>query len=74
MRKFILKEKYETLIQELIDDYNLSHSYQYIMGPNALCLIEILCEKMTLKPGMRVLDSKTRRTIWYCKSKSFKGV
>lgn len=56
MRKFILKEKYESLIQELIDDFNKSHGYNYIMGPNALCLIEVLCEKMNLKPGMRVLD------------------
>lgn len=56
MRKFILKDKYESLIQELIEDFNKSHSYNYIMGPNALCLIEILCEKMDLKPGMRVLD------------------
>lgn len=56
MRNFILKEKYNTLIQSLIDDFNNSHSYKYIMGPDALCLIEILCEKMNLKPGMRVLD------------------
>lgn len=56
MRKFLLKEKYESLIQELIDDFNKSHSYNYIMGPNVLCLIEILCEKMNLKPGMRILD------------------
>lgn len=56
MRKFILKDKYESLIQGLIEDFNKSHSYNYIMGPNALCLIEILCEKMNLKPGMRVLD------------------
>ncbi|MFT4146619.1 MAG: class I SAM-dependent methyltransferase [Mobilitalea sp.] len=56
MRKFILKEKYESLINELIEDFNKSHSYNYIMGPNALCLIEILCEKLDLKPGMRVLD------------------
>lgn len=27
-----------------------------MQGPNALWLIEILCEKMALKPGMRVLD------------------
>ena len=26
------------------------------MGPNALWLTESLCERMTLKPGMRVLD------------------
>jgi cyclopropane fatty-acyl-phospholipid synthase-like methyltransferase len=52
----MLKEKYESLINELIEDFNRSHSYNYIMGPNALCLIEILCEKMDLKPGMRVLD------------------
>jgi ubiquinone/menaquinone biosynthesis C-methylase UbiE len=56
LRKFILKEKYEILIQGLIDDYNKSHGHNYIMGPNALCLIEILCEKMKIKPGMRVLD------------------
>ncbi|MDF2943879.1 MAG: Cyclopropane-fatty-acyl-phospholipid synthase [Herbinix sp.] len=56
MRKFILKEKYDSLIQGLIDDYNKTHNHNYIMGPNALCLIEILCEKMDLKPGMRVLD------------------
>lgn len=56
MRKFILKDKYESLIQRLIDDFNNSHSYNYIMGPNALCLIEILCEQMNFKPGMRVLD------------------
>lgn len=56
MRKFKFVEKYDTLIQELIEDFNKSHSYQYIMGPNALCLLEILCEKMVLKPGMRVLD------------------
>ncbi len=52
----MLKEKYESLINELIEDFNRSHSYNYIMGPNALCLIEILCEKLDLKPGMRVLD------------------
>ena len=56
MRNFMLKEKYDSLVQELIDDYNKSHSFNYIMGPNALCLIEILCEKMNLQPGMRVLD------------------
>ncbi|HKL80467.1 MAG TPA: methyltransferase domain-containing protein [Mobilitalea sp.] len=56
MRKFILKDKYNTLIQGLIDDYNKDHSQKYIMGPDALCLIEILCERMELKPGMRVLD------------------
>ncbi|GFZ31395.1 SAM-dependent methyltransferase [Clostridium zeae] len=27
-----------------------------MLGPNAMWLIEILCEKMDLKPGMRVLD------------------
>lgn len=56
MRKFILKKKYDKLIQDLIEDYNKTHSYPYIMAPNALCLIEILCEKLNLKPGMRVLD------------------
>lgn len=56
MRKFTFKDKYESLIQELIDDFNKSHSYNYIMGPNALYLIEILCEKLDLRPGMRVLD------------------
>lgn len=56
MREFLLKEKYGTLIQELIDDFNKCHEFNYIMGPNALCLIEILCEKMKLKPGMRILD------------------
>ncbi len=56
MRKFNFIDKYESLIQELIDDFNKSHSYNYIMGPNALCLIEALCEKMNLQPGMRILD------------------
>lgn len=56
MRNFKLKEKYSNLINELIDDFNKSHDHNYIMGPDALCLIEILCEKMDLKPGMRVLD------------------
>lgn len=27
-----------------------------MLAPNAMWLIEILCEKMDLKPGMRVLD------------------
>lgn len=56
MRKFLIKEKYSTLIQELIKDFNDTHNYNYIMGPDALCLIEILSEKMNLKPGMRILD------------------
>lgn len=56
MRKFNIKDKYEKLIQELIDDFNKSHDYNYIMGPNALYLIELLCEKLDLHQGMRVLD------------------
>lgn len=56
MRTFAIKEKYGDLIRDLIDDYNKSHSHPYIMGPDAMCLIEILCERLRLEPGMRVLD------------------
>jgi cyclopropane fatty-acyl-phospholipid synthase-like methyltransferase len=47
-------QKYGALIQELIDDIRKKHVY-YI-GPNCIILIEELCKKMTLKPGMRILD------------------
>lgn len=54
MREFLYVQKYGALIQELIDDIRKKHVY-YI-GPNCVVLIEELCKKMTLKPGMRILD------------------
>jgi len=51
MRTFQFVKKYGPLIQELIDDIP-----DYIMGPNCIPLIEELSKKMTLKPGMRILD------------------
>lgn len=54
MREFLYVQKYGALIQELIDDIRKKHVY-YI-GPNCIVLIEELCKKMMLKPGMRILD------------------
>lgn len=56
MRKFNFKEKYENLINELVKDFEKQTNCKYIMGPDAICLIELLCEKMDFRPGMRVLD------------------
>lgn len=54
MKKYLYEQKYGTLIQEMIDDIR-KHS-QYFVGPNCIVLIEELCKKLTLKPGMRILD------------------
>lgn len=51
MRKF---ERCERLYKE--NERFFSDNENIMRGPNALWLIEILCEKMDLKPGMRVLD------------------
>lgn len=56
MKTFHFKEKYSDLINELIKDFEEQTNSKYIMGPDALCLLELLCEKMNLSPGMRVLD------------------
>ena len=49
MRSFPRSEKYYKEYGEFIEKHRMP-------GPNALWLIEILCEKMDLRPGMRVLD------------------
>lgn len=49
MRKFERCEKYYR-------DYGKFMEENKMRGLNAMWLIEILCEKMDLKPGMRVLD------------------
>lgn len=56
MKTFRFKEKYGDLIKELIQDFEDQTNQNYIMGPDALCLLELLCDKMDLAPGMRVLD------------------
>ncbi|WP_052098780.1 SAM-dependent methyltransferase [Paenibacillus stellifer] len=56
MRTYRFKEKYGSLINELIQDFEEQTNSKYIMGPDALCLLELLCDKMKLAPGMRVLD------------------
>ena len=51
-------------MKELLKNDNFPRSSKYDpewvlkgwMGPNVLWLTEFLCEKMDLKPGMRVLD------------------
>lgn len=37
-------------------DYEAFFRENKMLGPNAMWLIEILCEKMDLTPGMRILD------------------
>lgn len=49
MRNFEICEKY-------YKNYGKFFEENKMLGPNAMWLIEILCEKMDLKPGMRVLD------------------
>jgi cyclopropane fatty-acyl-phospholipid synthase-like methyltransferase len=49
LRKFERCEKYYS-------EYKTFFEENKMLGPNAMWLIEILCEKMDLKPGMRVLD------------------
>jgi cyclopropane fatty-acyl-phospholipid synthase-like methyltransferase len=49
MRNFERCEKY-------YKNYGKFFQENKMLGPNAMWLIEILCEKMNLKPGMRVLD------------------
>lgn len=49
LRKFERCEKY-------YKNYSKFFEENKMLGPNALWLIELLCEKMNLKPGMRVLD------------------
>lgn len=49
MREFERCEKYYNEYSEFFESNKM-------LGPNAMWLIEILCEKMDLKPGMRVLD------------------
>lgn len=36
--------------------YELAWVVKHEMGPNPLWLTEFLCEKLVLKPGMRILD------------------
>lgn len=54
MQNYEYVKKYGNLIQELIDD--IRKERVYYIGPNCIVLLEELCKKMTLKPGMRVLD------------------
>lgn len=49
MRNFERCEKYYKNYEKFFNDNKM-------LGPNAMWLIEILCEKMDLKPGMRILD------------------
>ncbi len=49
MRNFERCEKYYKKYGKFFEENKM-------LGPNAMWLIEILCEKMDLKPGMRVLD------------------
>lgn len=49
MRNFERCERYYKNYKEFFEENKMP-------GPNAMWLIEILCEKMELKPGMRVLD------------------
>jgi cyclopropane fatty-acyl-phospholipid synthase-like methyltransferase len=49
LRKFERCEKY-------YKNYGKFFEENKMLGPNAMWLIEMLCEKMDLKPGMRVLD------------------
>lgn len=49
MRSFERYEKYYKKYGKFFEENKM-------LGPNAMWLIEILCEKMDLKPGMRVLD------------------
>lgn len=44
-------KNYERTKRISIDDQNA-----YMMGPNPLCLLEEVCEALSLTPGMRVLD------------------
>ena len=54
MKNSLFLEKYGDLINEMIED--IRKNSVYYIGPNCIVLIEELCKKMTLKPGMRVLD------------------
>lgn len=56
MKTYRFKENYGTLIQDFIHDFEEQTNSKYIMGPDAVCLLEDLCEKMNFAPGMRVLD------------------
>ncbi|SET33753.1 cyclopropane-fatty-acyl-phospholipid synthase family protein [Paenibacillus sp. NFR01] len=56
MRSYRFKAKYGELINDLIKDYEEETNSPYIIGPDAVCLLELLCEKMELSPGMRILD------------------
>lgn len=49
MRSFERCEKYYKNYEKFFNENKM-------LGPNAMWLVEILCEKMDLKPGMRVLD------------------
>ena len=39
-----------------INNYDKSFVQKNMMGPNSMMLLEELTEKLSLKPGMRVLD------------------
>jgi SAM-dependent methyltransferase len=54
MHEYTYQKKYGSLIGEMIEDIR-RHSL-YFTGPDCTVLIEELCGKMALKPGMRVLD------------------
>ncbi|QSF47330.1 SAM-dependent methyltransferase [Paenibacillus tianjinensis] len=56
MKTYLFKEKYGDLINDLIKDFEEQTNSKYIIGPDALRLLELLCEKMKFTPGMRVLD------------------
>ncbi|MCG8500632.1 MAG: methyltransferase domain-containing protein [Firmicutes bacterium] len=49
MRNFERCEKYYNTYRKFFEENKM-------LGPNAMFLIEILCEKIDLKPGMRILD------------------
>ena len=54
MKNYVFKEKYNHLIQELIND--IRKTSVYYTGPDCIILLEELCKKMDLKPGMKILD------------------
>ena len=56
MTTYRFREKYGAMVSDLIRDYEEQTGQSYIMGPDAVCLLELLCDKMSLKPGMRILD------------------
>lgn len=66
VRVLIEKNEYSKENQQIVREFKRCETYynkykefleiNKMFGPNALWLIEILCENMNLKPGMKVLD------------------